>query len=136
MFDVWFSRPFYSHRNGYKLCVGVSPQGTRTFFGKSSYLAICIYLMKGPYDDSLNWPFKGKITIQLLNQQKNESHCEDTIVFDDSTSAMCCERYKVNTDCFLSTCQILTNLRWLLNTWYTYVSLPIFMVSESMQSLG
>ena len=67
--DVWYSRPFYSHRNGYKMCVGVAAQGVCiSSASRSNHLAVCVCLMKGEYDNSLKWPFKGVVTIQLLNQ--------------------------------------------------------------------
>ena len=36
--------------------------------------------MKGEFDDKLEWPFKGNITIQLLNQQEsNDRHYTRTV---------------------------------------------------------
>ena len=43
-------------------------------------------MMQGEYDDNLKWPFRGAITIQLLNQESDEGHREATIKYDDATS--------------------------------------------------
>ena len=95
MTDVWYSRPFYSHPSGYKMCVGVAAQGVLTSMSEStsSHLAICVCLMKGEYDNSLKWPFRGEVIIQLLNHLDDDGgHHEDRIVFDERKPSICCER--------------------------------------------
>ena len=77
------------------MCVGVAAQGVPTTRSetKGSHLAISVYLMKGEYDDSLKWPFRGEVTIQLLNQLDDDGgHHEQRIVFDENTPSICCER--------------------------------------------
>ena len=39
--------------------------------------------MKSQFDDHLKWPFRGEITIQILNQARGHTHVEKTIPFDD-----------------------------------------------------
>ena len=63
----WFSRPFYTHSQGYKMCLRVTANGQGS--GKGTHTSVAVYLMKGEFDDQLEWPFRGDITIQLLNQQ-------------------------------------------------------------------
>ena len=49
---------------------------------------MCLYyvcLMCGEYDDDLPWPFRGDVSIQLLNQRRDKGHEEKTVPFDDST---------------------------------------------------
>ena len=72
----WFSPPFY--RNGYKLCLEVS-----TDKGTGTHLSVLVHLMRGEFDDQLEWPFRGDITIQLLNQRGVGEHHEHTIHFID-----------------------------------------------------
>ncbi len=38
------------------------------------YLSVFVYIIKGKYDDELNWPFVGKVTFELLNQLEDENH--------------------------------------------------------------
>ena len=73
----WFSVPFYSTTNGYKLQVCVDANGFAS--GKNTHLSVCVRLMKGEYDDSLKWPLNSEITIQLLNWREDKGHVE-TIV--------------------------------------------------------
>ena len=62
-----------------------------------SHLAVCVYLMKGKYDDSLKWPFRGEVTIQLPNQGDNNGGHQKQDLFDGNTPSVCCERVNCNT---------------------------------------
>ena len=76
--DSWISRPFYTHSRGYKMCLRVTANGQGN--GKGTHITVAVYLMKGEYDDQLEWPFRGDITIQLLNQQGDQQeHYTKTI---------------------------------------------------------
>lgn len=88
--ELWFCRPFYSHPCGYKICIRVAPQGLGN--GEGTHVSIHTYLMKGEYDDNLRWPFRGDVTIQLLNQLGDECHHEQTTYFNDRTPNQYCER--------------------------------------------
>ena len=71
--DDWVSQPFYTHSQGYKMCLRVTANGQGS--GKGTHITVAVYLMNGEFDDQLEWPFKGDITIQLLNQQEDgEDH--------------------------------------------------------------
>ena len=75
----WKSSPFYTHQNGYKLYLVMYTGGKRS--GKGSHISVYLNLAKGEFDDELNWPFQGKLEIQLLNQ---DERCYTlTIDFDD-----------------------------------------------------
>ena len=83
--DMWFSPPFYTHPHGYKMCMRVWPNGFGK--GKGTHLGVAIYLMRGEFDDQLKWPFRGDITIQLLNQNGERVHCTKTVSFNDRAPA-------------------------------------------------
>ena len=57
---------FYTHHNGYKVCILVDPNGYGV--GEGTHISIFTCLMKGLFDDHLKWPFRGNITIQIVNQ--------------------------------------------------------------------
>ena len=61
--------PFYSERYGYKLKVGMYPNGYGSC--KNSHLTVFIAAMKGEYDAILPWPFKKKVTLTLIDQQED-----------------------------------------------------------------
>ena len=48
--------------------------------------------MQGPFDNDLKWPFYGEITIQILNQARDDHHVKKTIVYDDKTPNTAADR--------------------------------------------
>ena len=62
----WFSLPYYLH--GYKMCFEVDLQSNYSKEYKSRYLRIDHYLMRGTIDHTLEWPFRGKVIVQVVNQ--------------------------------------------------------------------
>ncbi len=42
--------------------------------GRRTHVSVYAYIIKGKYDDELNWPFVGKVTVKLLNQLEDENH--------------------------------------------------------------
>ena len=68
----WCSYSFYTHSGGYRLCMYVNTAGTGD--GKGSHLSVQLLLMKGPHDDKLTWPMRGKFTVTLLNQISDNNH--------------------------------------------------------------
>ena len=78
---AWYSPPFYSEPGGYKLCLRIDSNGVQD--GKDSHLSVWVYVMKGRFDDSLMWPFSGKVTVQLLNWLADRDHIQNTVSFDD-----------------------------------------------------
>ena len=53
--------------------------------GADTHVSVYVCLMRGEHDDKLNWPFQGDITIQLLNQKRDQEHVEYTIHFNDAS---------------------------------------------------
>ena len=47
--------------------------------GEGTHLSLYVYLLKGEYDDQLQWPFNANITVQLLNWSGDNGHEEKTI---------------------------------------------------------
>ena len=75
--DQWVSQPFFTHERGYKMCLKVTANGQGD--GEGSHITAVVYLMKGEFDNQLDWPFKGDITITLLNQEEDGGHFSRTI---------------------------------------------------------
>jgi len=78
----WFSPPFYSHVKGYKMCMSISPHGDGK--NEGTHMSVFLHIMKGPYDDHLLWPFKGKFKLKLLNQISDTEHNILQLSFDSS----------------------------------------------------
>ena len=78
---IWYSESFYTNNKGYKMCLRVDSAGNGN--GKGTHLSLYLYLMKGPHDDELTWPLKGKFEIKLLNQIGDSEHHSKTMTYDD-----------------------------------------------------
>ena len=78
---------FYTHPHGYRMFLGVDPKGFGG--GKGTHGSVFTRLMKGPFDDHLKWPFRGEITIQIVNQDGDRHHVERTIPYNDETPDEC-----------------------------------------------
>ena len=77
----WISPPFYSHAGGYKMCILVyaNGQGSR----KGTHLSLFLALMRGEYDDQLQWPFRGVVTIQTCIQSEEWGY-DTPLTFGDT----------------------------------------------------
>ena len=76
----WNSSPFYTHSRGYKFRLKVYPNGHG--IGSGSHLSVCAQLMRGEYDNELEWPFEGDVRVDLLNWREDKNHHSDTIPFN------------------------------------------------------
>ena len=70
--DDWYSEPFYTHPHGYKMRLKVSANGSGS--GKGTHVSVYGCLMRGKFDDHLSWPFRGDITVKLINQVHDNNH--------------------------------------------------------------
>ena len=81
---IQHSPSFSTHSHGYNMCLQVHTNGF--LCGKGTHVSIYTRLLQGRYDDHLKWPFRGEITVQILNQAGDHSHVEDTITYNDQVS--------------------------------------------------
>ncbi len=86
----WWSPPVYTHHQGYKICLRVDANGNG--IGKGTHVSVYVYFMRGEFDDSLKWPFRGVISYQLLDQVNDKDHKTITITYDDKTPDGYCTR--------------------------------------------
>ena len=77
--DHWFSPAFYSHPGGYKLCLKVRASGQEE--GEGTHVSVYTHIMSGENDQKLQWPFRGKVKLQLLNQRADSNHIDGEIDF-------------------------------------------------------
>ena len=82
---VWYSPPFYTHPQGYKMCLRVDANGSGG--GKGTHVSVFAHLMRGEFDDHLKWPFQGHVVIQLCNQLQDKYHRGYTIDFSETRLA-------------------------------------------------
>ena len=79
----WHSRPFYTGLGGYKMRFEVDANGTGT--GKGTHVSVFTYLLRGEFDSHLKWPFRGTVTIQLVNQLEDKEHRTESYDYKDAT---------------------------------------------------
>ena len=83
--EVFFSDPFYTHLNGYKMRVKIHVNGIGS--GEGTDLSISGLFLKGPFDNSLQWPFSGTVRFEILNQMGDYDHYDLNIEFEDIDDA-------------------------------------------------
>lgn len=82
--EAWYSPGFYTSPESYKLSLCVYANGFGT--GIRTHVSFYIHLMEGSYDDTLDWPFKGDVTVELLNQLEDNNHKTQMISFNENIS--------------------------------------------------
>lgn len=79
----WLSPHFHTHIGGYKMCLEICALQIGL---SGAYVDVLVHTMKGEFDSRLQWPFKGEITVQLVNQKEGGEHYEKKLVeCNDST---------------------------------------------------
>ena len=78
-----YSPAFYTHQRGYRMSVCVYPNGCGS--GMGTHVSVYVHMMRGRFDGLLKWPFRGEITIQIVNQAGDHDHVEITIPYNDET---------------------------------------------------
>ena len=84
----WYSPAFYTHEEGYRLHLVVYPNGFGD--GQGSHISLFTQLMQGPFDEDLKWPFRGHVTIQIVNQENDDQHHQMTIPYTNDTGYVAC----------------------------------------------
>lgn len=80
---IFTSRPFYTHQRGYKFCLQIYPNGTGE--RKSTHVSVYVQLLKGEYDNELQWPFQADFTVEFLNWINNARQHSRTISYTGNT---------------------------------------------------
>ena len=83
-----YSKPFLAFDRGYRMQLRVDTAG----HGDGTHISVYLYLMKGPYDDALQWPLRGTCTIELLNQLNDDNHHSHTVSFHSTDCSECTNR--------------------------------------------
>ena len=64
--------PMYTHPGGYKFKLRLCPNGR--IIGNGTHVTVFVYAVKGDHDAELKFPVKFTITVQLLNQHRDQDH--------------------------------------------------------------
>ena len=74
---VRHSDGFYTSCHGYKLCIRANLNGVDN--GNGSHVSLFIHFMRGDFDDILDWPFKGRITMTIMDQGEHRQHIVEVL---------------------------------------------------------
>ena len=65
--NTWYSPPFYTHKNGYKVHLRVDAN-----WYKRGYVLVHVCVLKGEYDSTLTWPLYAEVKVALYNWRTNK----------------------------------------------------------------
>ena len=66
------------------MCLSIDTKGWGD--GKDTHVSVGVHMMKGEIDSHLKWPFKGEITVQLVNQKEGgRDHEGKAVELSDAT---------------------------------------------------
>ena len=89
----WYSSPFFTFAEGYKVQIRVDPAVYGDGEITHDHVFVYLFLLKGPHDDKLivqqsgDWPIKGTFTIELLNQFNDSDHRSSEMAFACNATA-------------------------------------------------
>ena len=78
--EDWHSPAFITHVGGYRMSLRVYTNGCSDVRG--THLSLYVYLMRSDHDQVLEWPFRGTIHVELLNQLEDDNHYFESIKFN------------------------------------------------------
>jgi hypothetical protein len=81
----FYSPPFYTDRNGFKMCARIYLNGDGN--GRGTYLSLFFVILRGEYDSLLKWPFRQKVTFTLVDQSELKEHVIDAFRPDPNSSS-------------------------------------------------
>lgn len=79
-----YSPPFYTGRNGYKMCIRAYLNGDG--IGFNTHLSVFFVVMRGEYDQLLKWPFESKVSLILVDQNLRQHVVQTFKPSPDSSS--------------------------------------------------
>ena len=80
-----YSQPFFTCRYGYRMCARAYLNGDGV--GKGTHFSVFFVVMRGEYDNLLQWPFKQKVTLTLMDQDTGRRHLSDTFKPNPNSSS-------------------------------------------------
>ena len=86
----YYCPPFHTHTNGYRMILKVCVNGRHAT--KRTHISVYVSLMRGEYDNDLDWPFQGYVIVELINWREDSNHLLHTIVFNEQTDPDCLSR--------------------------------------------
>ena len=64
----------YTHPKGYRYQITIRPNGLRNTSGFGTHVSVKVISLTGDYDSTLKFPTRFTITLELLNQHRDQDH--------------------------------------------------------------
>ena len=71
---VWYSHPIYVCKNGPKISLTVRPNGSIATTARGTHVSIVLAAVEGEYDHQVQWPVRCSVSVQILNQHRDQDH--------------------------------------------------------------
>ena len=82
--DIWYSVPFYSGPQGYKMRLRVYANGHGD--GAGTHVSVSVQIIQGEYNDTLTWSYTGTVTYKIINWKDDSSHVKRTADFSKESA--------------------------------------------------
>ena len=81
--DTWYSTPFYSGPQGYKMRLLVDANGDDK--GAGTHVSVYVQIIQGEYDDTLTWPYTGTVTFEIINWKDDRDHIKRRVDYSQES---------------------------------------------------
>ena len=78
---VEYSPVYYTHSYGYRFRVKVLRTEYSKLLSLDAFTSVFVEIVAGPFDEDLDWPFRGCVTIAMVNQLDDCNHYEQRVCF-------------------------------------------------------
>ncbi len=78
-----YSPPFYTDRNGFKMCARIYLNGEGNEM--NTHISLFLEILKGEYDSLLRWPFRQKVSFTLIDQSDLKEHVIGAFIPDPNS---------------------------------------------------
>ena len=83
---IFTSDPFNVLHGGYKMCIKIYPNGSGD--GSETHVSALVEIMKGAFDADISWPFEGRVSLKLLNQNSDTGHISRSQTYYKSSNLL------------------------------------------------
>ena len=72
--NIWYSPPFYTHKNGYKVHLRVDAN-----WYKRGYVSVLVCVLQGEHDNKLPWPLRAQVEVAFYNWKTKQPFSRKTL---------------------------------------------------------
>ena len=80
--NISYSYPLKTSYHGYAMKIEIHSGGADS--GKGTHVSVLAFIVTGPHDQILTWPFIGTVKVELLNQLADKNHHDAILRFTEN----------------------------------------------------